>query len=109
MCQQQDILMRVLVPGLCLLYLVVVEVTVDGEPVCAQALQVSGRVCVCPPLNSHEGSVTPGPQQLRGVLFLLATHVTALGTHVNKITPLTSHAPDSASYPCVQEKPLCAL
>lgn len=70
------------------LYLVVVEVSVDWEPVCAQALQVSGSVSLWPPLNPHEGSITPGPQQLRGILFLLTTHVTSLGRHVNTL-PLT--------------------
>lgn len=42
MCQQRDTLVCVLV--FCLLYLVVVEMSVDGEPVCAQALQVFGSV-----------------------------------------------------------------
>lgn len=66
----------------CANYLVVIEVSVDGEPVCAKALQVSGTLCLRPPLNSHEGSVTPGPEQLRNLLFLLtAARVTTSWKH----------------------------
>lgn len=55
----------------CSWYLVVVEVSVDGESVCAQALQIAGAVSLGPPLDVHEGGVAPGPQQLRRVLLIL--------------------------------------
>ena len=50
----------------------VVEVSVDREPVCAQTLQVPGvAVGLGPPQHLHEGSIAPGPQQLGGLLLLL--------------------------------------
>lgn len=59
----------------CSRYLVVVEVTVDGEAVRAQALQIAGAVSLGPPLDVHEGGVAPGPQQLRRILLFLLSHL----------------------------------
>lgn len=64
-------------------HLVVVEVPVDGEPVRAQALQVSGAASLRPSLNLHEGSVAPRPQQLRTVVFLRDAAVISCGWNVN--------------------------
>ena len=50
----------------------VVEVSVDGEAVRAEALQVAGvAVRLHPPQHLHEGGVAPRPQQLRGILLHL--------------------------------------
>lgn len=65
--------------SLCPRYLVVVEMSVDGEAVRAQALQVSGAVSLCPPLDVHEGGVAPGPQQLRRILLYLLLLLASAG------------------------------
>lgn len=79
----------------CSWYLVVVEVSVDGEPVCAQALQIAGAVSLGPPLNVHEGGVAPGPQQLRRILLsllLISTTEVIVWKDERKVTPHSVHA-----------------
>lgn len=80
-------------------YLVVVEVSVDGKSVCAQALQIVGAVSLGPSLDVHEGGVAPGPQQLRRILLFLLLVSTAEVIDWRVEQKLTPHI----VYACVEK------
>lgn len=84
--------------GVSLAHLVVVEVPVDGEPVGAQALQVSGAASLRPSLNLHEGRVAPGPQQLGTIVFLWDGRIISCRNVNTNNSCLTTCAPNTHVY-----------